>query len=68
MLNSWQTVFKFWLDIGIDGLYLDQVQYLFEDKDFKNETAPNSHMRTSNLPETRELLSQWGMLVGNKSG
>lgn len=60
-------MFKYWLDIGVDGLYLDQVQYLFEDKDFKNETTTNSRA-TSNLPETKELLSHWGKLIGNKSG
>lgn len=59
---------KYWLDIGIDGLYLDHVQYLFEDKDLKNETTASSHEATLNLPETKELLSKWGMLVGNKSG
>jgi len=72
-------VFKHWLDTGVDGLYLDNVQYLFEDKDFKNDTiltASNvtknydsfSHKVTSNLPETNELLSHWGNLIRNNSG
>lgn len=72
-------MFKYWLDIGFDGLYLDNVQYLFEDKDFKNDTittAPNmtkkyesfSHKATSNLPETKDLLSRWGNIIRNYSG
>jgi hypothetical protein len=73
IVNYFEGVFKYWLDLGIDGLYLNQVQYLFEDKDFKNNTiATNyttySHTATSNLPETKELLSHWGKLIGNKSG
>lgn len=59
---------------------MDEVQYLFKDKDFKNETATPtqagdtnnynsySHKATSNLPETKELLSHWGNLIGNYSG
>jgi len=58
---------------------LDNVQYLFEDKDFTNDTittAPNmtkkyelfSHKATSNLPETKDLLSRWGNLIRNYSG
>lgn len=72
-------MFEHWLNIGVDGLYLDKVQYLFEDKDLKNDTitmAPNvtnkydslSHKATSNLPETNELLSHWGNLIRNNSG
>lgn len=65
------------METGVDGLYLDKVQYLFEDKDFKNDTIiPSqtsvtnnynsySHKATSNLPETKNLLSQWGNLIGN---
>lgn len=67
IIDYFEGVFKFWLDIGVDGLYLDQVQYLFEDKDLKNETTTNSYA-TSNLPETKELLSRWGKMIGNKSG
>lgn len=74
-----EKVFEHWLNIGVDGLYLDKVQYLFEDKDLKNDTitmAPNvtnkydslSHKATSNLPETNELLSHWGNLIRNNSG
>lgn len=72
---------KFWLEAGFDGLYLDKVQYLFKDKDFKNNTVtvltstPNTNKYsidhkgiTSNLPETIDLLSNWGKLIRNNSG
>jgi len=52
--------------MGVDGLYLDKVQYLFKDKDFKNESLSNK--ATSILPETNELLSRWGNLIRNYSG
>lgn len=78
VVNYFEEVFKYWLDMGVDGLYLDKVQYLFVDKDFKNDTiiAPNmtqkydslSHKATSNLPETNELLSRWGNFIRNYSG
>lgn len=68
-----------WLDTGVDGLYLDKVQYLFKDKDFKNDTIIStqtlnnsynsySHKVTSNLPETNNLLSKWANLIKNNSG
>lgn len=59
-------MFKYWLDMGFDGLYLDKVQYLFKDKDFKNDSLSNK--ATSILPETNELLSRWGNLIRNYSG
>lgn len=62
-----KSVFKFWLDTGIDGLYLDKVQYLFEDKELKNSTD-NSHNIIYNLAETTNLLSKWGKLIENNSG
>ncbi|KAL4131802.1 hypothetical protein QTP88_009058 [Uroleucon formosanum] len=79
VVNYFENVFKYWLDKGFDGLYLDNVQYLFEDKDFKNDTiitAPNmtkkyesfSHKATSNLPETKDLLSRWGNIIRKYSG
>lgn len=61
-------------------MYLDEVKYLFKDKDFKNETTDSTqaggsnnynsfdHKGTSNLPETKELLSNWGQLIVNNSG
>lgn len=52
--------------MGVDGLYLDKVQYLFKDKDFKNKSLSNK--ATSILPETNELLSHWGNLIRNYSG
>lgn len=64
--------------MGFDGLYLDKVQYLFEDKSFTNDTTltPNmtqtydsfSHKVTSNLPETKDLLSYWGNFIRNITG
>lgn len=71
---------KYWLKQGFDGFYLDKVQYLFKNKDFLNETASevtpitnnyysfNHKGITSNLPETNDLLSNWGKLVRNNSG
>lgn len=72
-------MFKFWLSAGIDGFYLDEVQYLFVDKDFKNHTDIStqsviskynslSDKITSNLPETYDLISHWGKLIRNNSG
>lgn len=66
-------MFKFWIDTGVDGLYLDKVQYLFEDVDFKNNTVNvinnlYDNKATSNLVETNNLLSEWGKLIGNNSG
>lgn len=60
-------MFKFWLEAGIDGLYLDKIQYLFEDKDFKNNTD-SSQKLTSNLPETTDLLTKWGKLIEDNTG
>lgn len=79
VVHYFEEVFKNWLDMGVDGLYLDKVQYLFEDKDLKNDTITTilnmtntytsfSHKMTSNLPETYELLSHWGDLIRNYSG
>lgn len=72
-------MYKFWLDAGVDGLYLDKVEYLFEDKSFQNESMNSmndntnnynsySHSFTTNQPETYELLSKWGNLISNNSG
>ncbi|CAH1738583.1 neutral and basic amino acid transport protein rBAT-like [Aphis gossypii] len=66
VVNYFEEVFKYWLDMGIDGLYLDKVQYLFKDKDLKNDSLSNK--ATSILPETNELLSHWGDLIRNYSG
>ncbi|XP_050421225.1 maltase A2-like [Adelges cooleyi] len=79
VVKYFEDVFKFWLDAGVDGLYLDKVQYLFEDKSFQNETINSkdanarnynsySHTFTTDLPETYQLLSKWGELISKKSG
>lgn len=60
-------MFNFWLSAGIDGFYLDEVQYLYEDKDLKNHTD-SSQMIITNLPETTNLLSTWGKLIENHLG
>jgi len=52
--------------MGVDGFYLDKVQYLFKDKDLKNDSLSNK--ATSILPEIKELLSHWGNSIRNYSG
>lgn len=60
-------MFEFWLKTGVDGLYLDQVQYLFKDKEFKNYTDSNQKV-TSDISETTDLISKWGKLIEDNSG
>ncbi|XP_050544245.1 neutral and basic amino acid transport protein rBAT-like [Daktulosphaira vitifoliae] len=70
VVNYFENLFKFWLDNGVDGFYLDKVQYLFEDKEFKNDTRipvesilTNNNAFTSYLPESYDLLSKWGKFI-----
>ncbi|KAL1114840.1 hypothetical protein AAG570_007664 [Ranatra chinensis] len=80
LIDYFKDVFKYWLDMGVSGFYLDRVEYLIEDASFKNEPInPDTgathdqyefyiHKQTTDLPETVHLLKDWGSFVRNHSG
>lgn len=58
-------VFKFWLDLGVDGLRLDAVPYLFERDGTNGENLPETHQELKRLRafvdenyENRMLLAE----------
>lgn len=71
---------KFWLDSGVSGLYLDKVQYLFEDEALRNSSISRiaghthdeydfyEHTFTSNLNELVPLMKKWKEFASNSSG
>lgn len=64
-----ENILRFWLDKGVDGFHVHNVQYLYEDQDLKNETLiPGKtgnayddfdHTHTRNHPENAKLLQSW---------
>ena len=62
---------QYWLDLGVDGFYLRDVPYLYEDPQFRDEMAASSsssitsvdydslsHNYTRDLIESYQVISQ----------
>ncbi|KAK3607837.1 hypothetical protein CHS0354_031339 [Potamilus streckersoni] len=76
------NVLKFWLDMGVDGFFVRQSAYLFEDYDLRNETidpkvgsSSNTgdynlfvHNYTFGLPEAKDMLARWRSLLDEYNG
>lgn len=71
VLEEMKDVFRFWLDLGVDGFRMDAVVHMWEDdrwldeplSDQADSTSPDDyghydHIYTNNLPETRALLKE----------
>lgn len=64
-----ENILRFWLNKGVDGFHVQNVQYLYEDQDLRNETLiPGktgnayddfNHTQTRNHPENAKLLESW---------
>lgn len=64
-----ENILRFWLNKGVDGLHVQNVQYLYEDQDLRNETLISGktgsayddfdHTQTRNHPENAKLLQSW---------
>ncbi|KAL3837297.1 hypothetical protein ACJMK2_022664 [Sinanodonta woodiana] len=74
-------VLKFWLDLGVDGFFVRQSAYLFEDYDLRNETIDPKfgtsntddyshyiHNYTFGLPESKDMLARWRSLLDEYNG
>lgn len=72
VVKYFEEVYKFWIGLGFDGLYLDKVEYLVEDSGFLDEAsaAPagkihdeydffKPHTRTTHLQDSWNVLIQW---------
>uniref|UniRef100_K1QQH0 Neutral and basic amino acid transport protein rBAT n=1 Tax=Magallana gigas TaxID=29159 RepID=K1QQH0_MAGGI len=64
-----ENILRFWLNKGVDGFHVQNVQHLYEDQDLRNETLiPGKtgnayddfdHTQTRNHPENAKLLQSW---------
>ena len=74
-LLIFQDVLRFWSgEIGIDGLRIDAVPYIFEDEEFKDEPISGEsenpddynyldHIYTFNLPEHFDMIWQFNEVL-----
>lgn len=81
VVKYFEDVYKFWLDHGLSGLYLDKVEYLVENKDFIDERpSPVGisgqvhdeygyyyHTYTTHLQESWDIVSNWSNVFKNHS-
>jgi len=70
IIQEMNKAVQYWLDFGVDGFYLRDVPYLYEDPQFRDETAASaapatsngydslSHNYTRDLSESYQVLSQ----------
>ena len=75
--NAVLAVFKFWLDMGVDGFRVDAVPFIYEDQRFLDEPEdPNrppeskpdeyrywNHIYSYNQPKTLEFLADVRQLL-----
>lgn len=69
VIQELKNILHFWLNKGVDGFHVQNVQYLYEDQDLRNETLiPGKtgnayddfdHIQTRNHPENAKLLQSW---------
>lgn len=74
VLQAMKDVIAFWLDLGVDGFRMDAVAHIWEDENMPDEPLsgntddPNdygylSHIYTTNLPGTRDVLGEFYELI-----
>jgi len=54
-----QSIADFWLDMGVDGLRLDAVPYLYEREGTNCENLPETHAILKRLPSTTRCATTW---------
>ncbi|XP_049776594.1 probable maltase [Schistocerca cancellata] len=73
-----KKVLQFWLELGVSGFQLENVEFLLEDEELKNETplhVPSdathldwdfyTHLHTTNLPGIVDILIQWKEVIAS---
>ncbi|XP_074114431.1 alpha-glucosidase-like [Cotesia typhae] len=75
-----KNVFRFWLNLGVDGFRVDAINFLVEDSRFLDEpkipktgladTDPRTlrHIYTSDQNEIYQLVSSWRQLIDSYNG
>lgn len=75
-----QEVLDFWLKQGVSGFKLENIEYLLEDVELKNETISSraghmhdeyefyNHQHTAQAPGIAKILDIWGATVHNHTG
>ncbi|XP_053594543.1 alpha-glucosidase-like [Microplitis demolitor] len=75
-----KNVFRFWLNLGVDGFRVDAINFLVEDSRFLDEPKiPNTgfqdtdprtlrHIYTSDQNETYDIVASWRKLVDSTNG
>ncbi|XP_069120290.1 alpha-glucosidase-like isoform X2 [Argopecten irradians] len=71
-----EDILRFWLSKGVDGFYIRNSGYMFEDYDLRDEKKSGDtnstdtteysyydHIMTYGLPEVYDMLSRWRTLV-----
>ncbi|KAL8564649.1 hypothetical protein ACOMHN_004143 [Nucella lapillus] len=80
--EHFQNILKFWLDLGVDGFYIRDSGFLFEDYDIRDEVLsnngsdPNSydsynHTYTYGQNEIHDVFARWRAFLddyGNNTG
>uniref|UniRef100_A0A023EYE6 alpha-glucosidase n=1 Tax=Triatoma infestans TaxID=30076 RepID=A0A023EYE6_TRIIF len=80
VIEYFSEVLKWWLDLGLSGIHVDKVDFLFESLNYTDETISNNpgtvhdeydfyrHTNTRDLPELVGVIKQWAAVVKNSSG
>ncbi|KAK9497304.1 hypothetical protein O3M35_004647 [Rhynocoris fuscipes] len=80
LVQYFSDVFKWWLDLGLSGIHVDKVDFLFESSNLTDESISDNpgtfhdqydfyrHTNTRDLPETIDLIKHWASVVNNCSG
>nr|XP_022321818.1 neutral and basic amino acid transport protein rBAT-like isoform X1 [Crassostrea virginica] len=72
-----KNILRFWLDKGVDGFHVQNVQYLYEEQNLGNEIlipgkteqayGDFEHNQTKNHPENAKILQDWKSVLDTYS-
>ncbi|XP_026681884.1 LOW QUALITY PROTEIN: neutral and basic amino acid transport protein rBAT-like [Diaphorina citri] len=80
VVEYFKEVLDFWLKQGVSGFKLENIEYLLEDVELKNETISSraghmhdeyefyNHQHTAQAPGIAKILDIWGATVHNHTG
>lgn len=73
VLKELKKVLHYWLDLGLDGIRIDALRYLFEDINMENEPVINdtiplsynnlNHIYTVDQDEIYDLIADWRQIL-----
>lgn len=80
VVQYFNEVLEFWLKQGVSGFKLENIEYILEDPELKNETISSkpdhthdqyefyNHLHTAQVPGISKILDIWGATVHNHTG